>query len=288
MKTIKLISLVFIISMCLAFKSDHPAYLLYTGNGKQVSYKKMINDIKDADIIFFGEYHNNPMSHWLEFELVKSIYQKRDSKVILGAEMFESDNQLILDEYMQSLISTKRFENECKLWGNYSTDYEPLVSFARDSSVRFIATNIPRRYAEMVNKKGIETLNKLPLEAKKFIAPLPVSFAPDSVLRAQMGVMAMMHKNLVSIGKAQAIKDATMAYFIHKNLKENHTFIHFNGTFHSDNRGGIVEYLLKYDPTLKIKIISTVQQDDISFLEDIYMQKADYIINVPLSMIRTY
>ena len=38
---------------------------------------------------------------------------------------------------------------------------------------------------------------------------------------------------------AQASKDATMAYFISENLKPNHTFIHYNGSYHSDNYEGI-------------------------------------------------
>lgn len=35
---------------------------------------------------------------------------------MLGAEMFESDNQLIFDEYMQQKISYDRFEAEARLW----------------------------------------------------------------------------------------------------------------------------------------------------------------------------
>jgi len=45
---------------------------------------------------------------------------------MLGAEMFESDNQLIMDEYMTGKIKNlKNFEDEAKLWPNYQTDYKP-------------------------------------------------------------------------------------------------------------------------------------------------------------------
>lgn len=60
--------------------------------------------------------------------------------------------------------------------------------------------------------------------------------------------------------KAQAIKDATMGYFILQNLKPNTTFVHYNGSFHSDNFDGINWYLKQGKPDLKIMTIATVSQ----------------------------
>ena len=42
-----------------------PAYKLFDKSGNEVSYNALINKAKDADIILFGESHNNPISHWL-------------------------------------------------------------------------------------------------------------------------------------------------------------------------------------------------------------------------------
>ncbi len=49
-----------------AFKSDKPAYFLYNKQGKTVKYEKMMKDLEDADIVLFGESHDNPIAHWLE------------------------------------------------------------------------------------------------------------------------------------------------------------------------------------------------------------------------------
>jgi len=288
MKKRTIIILTVCLFICAAFKTDKPAYLLYNATGKFLSYNKMINELSMADVVFFGEYHNNPISHWLEYEVTKSIYQQKKGNIIMGAEMFEADNQLIVDEYLSGKISAKKFESECRLWGNYSTDYKPLVNFAKDSAIQFLATNIPRRYAAIVNKKGMHKLNELSNEAKRFIAPLPIYLEPDSVLQAQMGVMSMMGNNPLSIAKAQAIKDATMAHFIARNMEKGKLFIHYNGSFHSNNKSGIIKYLERYEPGLKIKTISTVQQKDISKLDSTNFNIADYIICTPLSMTKTY
>jgi uncharacterized iron-regulated protein len=162
-----------------AFKTNKPVYLLFNEKGKKVKYEKMVRQMEDADIVLFGELHNNAIAHWLQLELTKDLHELKDSNLVLGAEMFESDNQLILDEYFSGLISQSRFEAEVRLWNNYKTDYKPLVEFARENNLRFVATNIPRRYASLVNSKGFEGLEELSDEAKTFLPPLPVLYEPE-------------------------------------------------------------------------------------------------------------
>ncbi|MCK5731085.1 MAG: ChaN family lipoprotein, partial [Draconibacterium sp.] len=163
----KKIQLLFILAffVLVAFKSDKPAYLLYNKEGKTVKYEKMVKEIQDADIVLFGEYHNNPISHWLQLEVTKSLFEIKGEKLVLGGEMFESDNQVILTEYLDSMISQKSFEAEARLWPNYKTDYKPLVEFANKNRLIFVASNVPRRYASIVNSKGFEGLENLSDEA---------------------------------------------------------------------------------------------------------------------------
>ncbi|MFV0268454.1 MAG: ChaN family lipoprotein [Draconibacterium sp.] len=163
-----------------AFKTDKPAYLLFDKDGKKVKYEKMLKQIQEVDVVLFGELHDNPISHWLQLELTKDLYELKGKNLVLGAEMFESDNQVILDEYLSGKISQRNFEDEMKLWPNYKTDYKPLVEFAKDSGLYFVATNVPRRYAALVNKNGFEGLEELSDEAKTFLPPLPPAY--DSTL----------------------------------------------------------------------------------------------------------
>jgi uncharacterized iron-regulated protein len=76
--------------------------------------------------------------------------------------MFESGNQLVVNEYVKGLYTDDKMTPEItQLWSNYQTDYRPLVDFAKENNLRFIATNIPRRYASMINKMGIKALKEL-------------------------------------------------------------------------------------------------------------------------------
>jgi uncharacterized iron-regulated protein len=273
----------------LSFTNDKPAYTLFTDNGKDVKFSEMITDLATADFVFIGELHNNPISHWLELEITKEIYKIKKQNTILGAEMFETDDQLIIDEYLTNVYPENKFEPELKLWPNYKTDYKPLLNFAKDSSLSFIATNIPRRYASVVFKSGFEGLENLTGEAKKYIAPLPIKYDKDLDCYKDMMNMGGMpaHAN-ENLPKSQAIKDATMANFINLNWKDGKTFIHYNGSYHSDKYQGIVWYLKKYNKKAKIKTITTVLQSDLSKLNDEYKKQADYIIVVDENMTGTY
>lgn len=264
-----------------------PAFKLYNKKGQKASYSKLLKATSKSDIVLFGEYHDNPISHWLQLELSKDLHNLKP--LILGAEMIEADNQHVLNLYLKAEISYKGLDSLARLWPNYKTDYAPLVDFAKESDLHFIASNIPRRYARKVHRKGgFSALDSLVQNEKDWIAPLPIRFNPD--LPQYKKMLDMMHRspNKVDIVKAQAIKDATMAYFILKNYKDGHVFLHFNGAYHSDFYEGILWYLKQENPNLNYMTISTVSQKDLKRLEPEHKGRADFIICVDEDMTRTF
>lgn len=264
------------------------AYVIYKSNAKKISYKRMLKKLPKSEVVLFGEYHNNPISHWLQIEITKDLMNK-EVPLSVGAEMFEADQQELIDLYFKDSISTEAFEKEMRLWPNYTTDYKPLLELAKENNLQLTATNIPRIFASKVYKEGgFDALEQLSTQEKLWVAPLPVPY--DKNLKTYKNMLEMMggeHAN-PDIVKAQAIKDATMAHFIVENLQENHLFLHLNGSYHSNFYEGIVWYLNQYKEDLEIITITTVEQEDIYKLEEEYEGIADYIICVPASMTKTY
>jgi uncharacterized iron-regulated protein len=268
-----------------AVEQQKPAYILYDAKGKKVGYEKMIRILSEKDIVLFGEFHNNAIAHWLQLEVTRSLKEKRE--LVLGAEMFEQDNQQALDLYLQGKIKAKGLDSMARLWKNYPTDYAPLVNFAKENNIAFAATNVPRKYAAMISKGGFEALDTISQKEKAWIAPLPIAY--DAELPGYKKMMEMMAGHgSPNMPKAQAIKDATMAYFILQYYKPGSLFIHFNGDYHSDNYDGIVWHLKNKQPSLKYATISTVSQKDVNKLLDENKGRADYIICVDENMTNTY
>ena len=275
----KLMTLLLSLTALVSYAQPKPAYSIFTGDGKQTDYGKMLKTLQDADIIFIGETHNCPVAHWMEYEITSDLIRKSPKGLTLGAEMFETDNQLLVDEYTRGVISSDKFEAEAKLWDNYWTDYSQLLYLAREHGLKFVATNVPRRYASFVKDNGLDALQTLSDQAKALMAPLPIPFDAREQDEAMFGFMQMMGGKGAAnshFAEAQAIKDASMAWFIAQNFDRK--FIHYNGNFHSDNRGGIVPYLEKYLPGKRIMTICSARQDSLKSLDKENRGRADFII----------
>ncbi|MDH3381315.1 MAG: ChaN family lipoprotein [Flavobacteriaceae bacterium] len=279
------IFLIFLWISSLGYSQNKPAYQIFNASGKKVTYHKMIKEMSKADIVLFGELHNNPISHWLQIATLNDLNEKR--LLTLGAEMFEADNQHGVDEYVAGKINSKELGTLVRLWNNFSTDYKPLLDFAKKNKIKFVATNIPRTYASLVYKNGLEVLDTVPMIYKKWIAPLPIEYDASLPGYQNMLKMAGGHGG-DNLPKAQAIKDATMAHFILQNREKDKLFIHYNGTYHSDFYEGIGWYLKRKEPNLNIITIASSEQESLKKLEADHKNKASFIIVIDAEMTKTY
>jgi uncharacterized iron-regulated protein len=284
----KLIFLLFfgLVSYSYGLSQNKQAYIIFTKNGKKASFRKLTEQARKSDCILFGEYHDNPIAHWLQLELTN---ESISNNLVLGFEMFESDQQRILELYVAGKIDEKQFKDSCRLWPNYETDYKPLIDLAKNKNILCVATNVKRKYASLLFKKGRSALDTLTEKEKNLFAPL--DFKIDSTLSQYREIRKMGgHEMGENMMESQAFKDATMAMHIVKYLNKDFQFIHFNGAFHSDYYQGILWYMQQTDVGAKKNFItiSTVTQNDISKLDKENLNKADFIICIPESMTRTH
>lgn len=273
----RILSIIFTLFLSTNLISQDIAYQWFDKNGNKISIYDSIRSLEKADFVFFGELHTDSIAHWWELELTNQLFKKHKQQLVLAAEMFETDNQLIIDEFLAGYFDNGIFEKECRLWNNYKKDYKPLMTFARDNKLRFIASNTPNRYAKMVFRNGIESLDALSSTAKSYLPPLPIPIDINVNCYKKMMEMDLDHVN-ENLPKAQAVKDATMAHFILQNYKKGNHFLHFNGSYHSDNKEGIIYYLTKKVDINTIKSISCVHQKSTNKLEETHQQVADFIL----------
>lgn len=275
--------------------SDRPAYRLFTAQGQPADYDQMLSQLAQADVVLFGEQHNDPMAHWLELQVAKDLArQKGAGKLVLGLEMFERDVQPLVAQYAAGTLPDTAFERQSRPWPNYATDYRPLLQFARDAHIFVVGTNAPRRYAQQVARGSLTALDALPANEKSYLAPLPIKV--DFELPGYKKMAAMFGDAAAHGGgggrtiiQAQALKDATMAYYIRRSLAPGQTMLHLNGSFHSDFHDGIVAYLRsEAKPTLRIKTLSVITQSQLQQLDKANVDVADYVIVVPEDMTKTY
>ncbi len=257
-------------------------YKIYDTRTKQmITIDKIVADMADADVLFFGEEHNDSAAHYLENRIFRALHVQYADKVVLSMEMFETDGQLGLNEYLNGFINEDRFSRDVRLWSNYK-DYRPMIEYAKQNKVPVIAANPPRRYVNLVTRRGMRSLDSLSKDAKKFLPPLPYDTLSGRYREKFMDIMkGSPGSSSQNIYYSQSLWDAGMAYSIYSFLKKNKRkkVFHCVGGFHTEEKLGTAAQLQMRNRKLKILNISSFR--DVSFNNpdwEKFSSRGDYII----------
>ncbi|MGH2552378.1 MAG: ChaN family lipoprotein [Chitinophagaceae bacterium] len=292
MKLITTMVLLGLSAICLSQYKMEDHFKIYDTRIKQVvTLQRIIEECNHTDILFFGEEHNDSACHYLEAEIVRALYQKFTDKLALSLEMFETDNQVALNDYLAGFILEDRFAKDVRLWTNYK-DYRPMIEFAKQNNIPVIAANPPRRYVSMVSRRGMKSLDSLSKVSKQFLPPLPYDTLEGSYREKFLETMkGSPGGDNPRIYHSQSLWDAGMSNSIYQYWKKNKhkKIFHCVGRFHCDERLGTLAQLQKRKPTLKILNISCFS--DASFHDpdwEKFNKLADFIILTDPGLKKTY
>jgi len=257
-------------------------YKIYDTRTKQViSVDKIVSDIADADVLFFGEEHNDSAGHYLENKIFRALHAVYGEKIALSLEMFETDGQLGLNEYLAGYIDEIRFARDVRLWNNYK-DYRPMIEYSKQNKIPVIAANPPRRYVSMVSRRGLASLDSLSKDAKKFLPPLPYDTLTGRYREKFFETMkGSPGGENPRVYHSQSLWDAGMSYSIYKFLKKNKgkKIFHCVGGFHTEEKLGTAAQL--HVRNKKLKILNIASFSDKSFSNPDWERESyrgDYII----------
>jgi len=257
-------------------------YKIYDTRTKQIiTIDKIVADMAEADVLFFGEEHNDSAGHYLENRIFRALHAQYGEKIVLSLEMFETDGQLVLDEYLAGTIDEARFSRDLRLWNNYK-DYRPMIEYAKQNKIPVIAANPPRRYVSLVTRRGMRSLDSLSKDAKRFLPPLPYDTLTGRYREKFMDIMkGSPGSSSQNIYYSQSLWDAGMAYSIYKFLKENKRkkVFHCVGGFHTEEKLGTAAQLQMRNK--KLKILNIASFSDASFADpdwEMFNYRGDYII----------
>jgi len=273
-------------------QSINDQFKIYDTKSKQViGIDRIIADCANADVLFFGEEHNDSAGHWLEAEIFKGLHKQFGDRLALSLEMIESDNQLPLNEYLSGQINEDRYSKDVRLWPNYK-DYRPMIEYAKANHIPVIAANAPRRYVNMVSRRGMRSLDSLSKDAKKFLPPLPYDTLTGRYREKFVDVMKdAPGSSSPNIYYSQSLWDAGMSYSIYHYLKKNKKkkVFHCVGRFHCDEKLGTLAQLQKRKSKLKILNISCFSDESFKNPQwEKFSNLGDYVIMTNPELKKTF
>lgn len=281
-------------------------YRIYRGDGTRATLEDIVKASLSATVTFLGESHNDPVAHYLEEQILRRTHKPN---LVLSLEMFETDVQYVLDEYLAGLITEDHLIASGRAWRNYKTDYRPLVEFAKERQMPVIAANAPRRYVNRVSRLGMATLQDLSAEVRQFLPPLPYSDASPEYAAKFHRVMEEARKEQEKSQRAnggappqprrvdplkdlqaQSLWDAGMAFSIARFLTRNpeKRILHCNGSFHSAQKIGIPEHLVRYRPGTSMLVVTMLAEKSFPNFDAEKMQgHGDFVIVTDPSLPRS-
>ena len=246
-----------------------------------VAFGEMVKTAAKADIVFFGEQHDDPETHFAEFALLEGIGRLRRN-VVLSLEMFERDVQPMLDDYLAGRMSEKEFLAKSRPWDRYANDYRPLVLLARARGWPVVAANVPRPIASAVGRKGLTAIDSFPRAHVAHDNDCPHDRYYE-LFAEQMKGHTMPDTGMVErFYDAQCVKDETMGESIARAVAkagDDAIVVHFDGAFHSDYGLGTVARALRRAPKARRVIISAVPVVDPSAANVTeFAPRADFVV----------
>jgi len=282
MKLIIILAALFFTGSAVAQDSMSIHYKIYDTRTKQIiSIDKIVADLAEVDVLFFGEEHNDSTGHYLENKIFRALHAAFGEIIALSLEMFETDNQLVLNEYLAGQIDESRFSKDVRLWSNYK-DYRPMIEYSKQNKIPVVAANPPRRYVSMVSRRGMKSLDSLSKDAKKFLPKLPYDTLTGRYREKFFEIMkGSPGGENPKVYHSQSLWDAGMGNSIYQFLKKNKgkKIFHCVGGFHSEEKLGTAAQLLMRNKKLKILNIASISDKSFSnpdWEKESY--RGDYII----------
>lgn len=238
------------------------------------TFEAMSAKLSAADIVFFGEQHDDPDTHAAELATLAAIGGRR-ANTLLSLEMFERDVQRTLNRYLAGELPESVFVATSRPWDRYTSDYRGMVELARARGWPVVAANIPRRIASAISRRGLVVLDTMAEGERAFAAREhrcgrdayyarfaetmgghsagggPASAADSAAMRAMTD----------RFYEAQCAKDEAMAESIanaYSRAGADALLLHVNGSFHSDFGYGTADRVRRRLPRARIALVTAI------------------------------
>jgi uncharacterized iron-regulated protein len=270
-----------------------PGIRVVDRNGQPSSFDALVEQAAHADVVFFGEQHDDPETHRVEFGLLDAL-GRTGRPVILSLEMFERDVQPLLDAYLAGTIPESEFLAKARPWDRYVTDYRPMVELAKARGWPVIASNVPRPMASAIGRVGLPYLDTIPAPGRALAAtdiqcpddPYRARFLQEMRGHSSGGAAPSAADTLPTAAAqryylAQCVKDETMAESIARALDrgpDGAVLIHYNGSFHSDFGQGTADRVRRRLPGRRTLLVTAMPTTELETATAGGSGRADWVV----------
>lgn len=196
----------------------HP-HLLQVKNRVEVSTEKLLEDLRQVQVIFMGEFHDHKGHHEAQLSVIDAL-DDEETPLAIGLEMFRRDSQEDLDAWSANnkplLEFLQAYNDNWSMW----QDYRRIFLHARNQGVKMVGLNIPRDITSKVASSGFKSLS---IKQRRLLGNVQceVDDTYGDYIRMAMGGYGGHGNQYLFFCEAQLLWDTMMARNLIDFLKEN-------------------------------------------------------------------
>jgi uncharacterized iron-regulated protein len=204
-----------------------------------ISYSEMLDDLRQAQMVFVGEAHDNPAHHRLQLDIIKALHNS-GNPLAVGFEMFTAKSQAILDGWGSGNLAQDKFiKAYYDNWNFPWPLYRDILLYVRENKIPAIGLNVEQAITRKVAQSGFASLTEEELEK----LPPDVGCAVDKQYMEFIRRAYAMHghgdRGFLFFCQAQLLWNQVMAKnlvgFLQKNPER--TIVVITGNGHAWKRG---------------------------------------------------
>lgn len=185
------------------------AHTLQVADRTYIGFPELIADLAAVQVVFVGELHDNAGHHRAQLQIIRALRERGD-RVAIGLEMFRSDHQQYLDQWVTGKISLDNFLPVYQDNWSYWDVYKDIFFYARQNAVPMIGLNLPRQIVRKVARQGFASLQAHELENLPVVSCI-VDPAYEQFIRRALGTHQGSRANFLNFCEAQLLWDKVMA-----------------------------------------------------------------------------
>jgi uncharacterized iron-regulated protein len=246
-----------------------------------ITFQTMINEVRKAQVIFFGESHSFPWHHEMELKVIRAL-KREGTDMAVGLEMFQARSQDVLDRWSSGSMSVKAFIPQ--YYANWNMPwplYKNIFLYIRQRHIPAIGLNVPQYIADKVASTGFDSLS--PKELREL--PPGVSCDLDPQYMAYVRQVYKMHEGhgkgkFQYFCEAQVLWEQAMAWYLQKYRKKHpgQTVVVLTGGNHAMKPGIPRQLGRDSNPPTMAVIVPEIPGDDTTAMDS---KQADYVILFP-------
>ncbi len=215
----------------------------------------VVDDVAEADVVFLGEQHGNPVGNFQELEWLRMLHERR-SHVVLSMEFFERDVQTTLDAYIAGEIDEEQFTDEARAPKGYQREHRPLIEYCKKHGIKVVAANAPIDMVRKVSHGKLDSVVGMDFAPRETSAPKDAYW--DAFVAAMEGHAGVDEATMMQFYRAQCLRDDAMAESIIEAIDsggERPLVVHVSGNMHVDDHLGTVARVRSRRPDLRCVVM---------------------------------